>query len=407
MADFVQTPPPDPTIAAGLRSADDHLSLDVVADVDREVYQVRPNASPFTVMLNADEANLKRKFSHHYLYSWMTKTNYPDRVKAAATATAGATAVTLDTGQGDWLGTNQTVMNRRTGEIIYVVTTTTSAISVCVRGIGTGGVGQAIDIGDEFELLAPSYPDAAEIGTGRNVKEVSFSNYNQIVRWPFSFTGRGIETEFYSGDDVMNETKHHAITFAIQCEKANLFGKPHSRTHSGGETQTFMGGLDHFIQQNEWDVGNTEPSERAFVEWLSVVMKFGKGGYDTGSGRKYLYCPRQLLTMIEFWAKDRLKLVDGLKGALGLEVKSYLSTHGEIRLVADSILDAFGVAFLVDMNHVRSRPFKNRTTKLLKGRESNSLDGKSFEYFADIGLEVHGTGDGEPHAKIFGEALKS
>lgn len=407
MSDFVQTPPPNPTLTTDLRSADDHLALDIVADVDREVYQVRPNATPFTVLLNADEANLKRKVSTHYQYSWMTKTNYPDRIKAAAAATAGATTFTTDTGQADWLGTNQTIMNLRTGEIIYIVAAATSTVTTCVRGIGTGGVGVAIEAGDEFELLAPAYPDASEKGTGRNVKEVSFSNYNQIVRWPFEFSGRDIETEFYSGDDVMNETKHAAVTFAIQCEKANLFGKPHSRTHSNGKTQTWMGGLDHFIQQNEWDIGNTEPSERAFVEWLSVVMKFGKGGYDTGNARKYLYCPRQLLTIIEFWAKDRLKIVDKLKGALGLDVRSYLSTHGEIRLVADSILDKFGVAFLVDMNHVRSRPFRNRTSKLLKNREANSMDGKSYEYFADIGMEVHGTGDGEPHAKIFGEALKS
>lgn len=407
MSDFVQTPPPDPTLTTGMRSADSHLPLDIVADVDREVYQVRPNATPFTVLLNADEANLKRKFSHHYQYYWMSKSNFPDRIRAAAAATAGATSMTTDTGQADWLCTNQLIMNLRTGEIIYVIAAATSTVSSMVRGIGTGGVGQAIESGDEFELLAPAYPDAATIGTGRNVKEVSFTNYNQIVRLPFEFTGRGIETEFYSGDDVMNETKHAAVTFAIQCEKANLFGKPFSRTHSGGQTQTMMGGLDHFIQQNEWDIGNTEPSERAFVEWLSVVMKFGKGGYDTGNARKYLYCPRQLLTIIEFWAKDRLRLVDGLKGKLGLDVRSYLSTHGEIRLVADSILDKFGVAFLVDMNHVRSRPFKNRTSKLLKNREANSMDGKSYEYFADIGLEVHGTGDGEPHAKIFGEALKS
>lgn len=406
MADFVQNPPPNPTLTAGMRSADNHLALDIVADVDREVYQVRPNASPFTVLLNAEESNLKRKVSTHYLYYWMTKTNYPDSVKVSAAALADATAISLDTGQGDWLGTNQTLMCRRTNEIIYVSAATTSAFTA-VRGIGTGGVGQALEAGDELELLAPAYPDAAEKGTGHNVKEVSFSNYNQIVRWPFEFTGRDIETEFYSGDDVMNETKHAAVTFAIMCEKANLFGKPHTRTHSGGQTQTWMGGLDHFIQQNEWDIGNTEPSERAFVEWLSVVMKFGKGGYDNGNARKYLYCPRQLLTMIEFWAKDRLRIVDGLKSKLGLEVKEYVSTHGTVRLVPDSILDRFGVAFLVDMNHVRSRPFRNRTSKLLKNRESNSMDGKSFEYFVDMGLEVHGSGDGEPHAKISGEALKS
>lgn len=405
MPDFVQVPPPNPTITAGLRSADDHLALDIVADVDKEVYQVRPNANPFTVLLNADQANLKRRECTHYQYYWMTKTNYPDGIQLAAAADADDTSLTTEANQAGWAGTNQTAMNRRTGEIVYITAGSGATLTV-VRGIGTSGVGLEMEPGDVLELLAPAYPDAAEKGEGRNVKETSFSNYAQIVRWPFEFSGRDIQTEFYSGDDVMNETKHAAVTFAIQVEKANLFGKPHSRTHSNGKTQTWMGGLDHFIQQNEWDIGNTEPTERAFVEWLAVVMKFGKGGYDNGNSRKYLYCPRTLLTMIEFWAKDRLKLVGGLKGALGLEVKSYLSAHGEIRLVADSILDKFGVAFLVDMNHVRSRPFRGRTSKLLKGRESNSMDGKSYEYFVDTGLEVHGTGDGEPHAKIFGEALK-
>jgi hypothetical protein len=406
MSDFVQTPPPDPTITAGLRSADDHLSLDIVADVDREVYQVRPNANPFTVLLNAEQANMKRKECTHYQYHWLSKTNYPDSIKLAAAADADDTALTTESGQASWAGTNQTVMNRRTGEIMYVTAGSGTSLTV-VRGIGTSGVGLEMEIGDELELLAPAYPDAAEKGEGRNVKETSLSNYAQIVRWPFEFSGRDIQTEFYTGDDVMNETKHAATTFGIMVEKANLFGKPHSRTHSNGKTQTWMGGLDHFIQQNEWDLGNTEPTERAFVEWLSVVMRHGKGGFDYGNSRKYLYCPRTLLTIIEFWAKDRLRLVDGLKGALGLEVRSYQSAHGEIRLVPDSILDRFGVAFLVDMNHVRSRPFRGRTSKLLKGRESNSMDGKSYEYFVDTGLEVHGTGDGEPHAKIFGESLKS
>lgn len=407
MSDFVQTPPPDPTVTAGLRSADDHLALDIVADVDREVYQVRPNASPFTVLLNADEANLKRKVSHHYLYSWLSKTNYPDVVRTDATGMdADDTALGLETGQGDWLGTNQTLRNLRTNEIVWVSAATTSAATI-VRGIGSGGVGQIVNAGDEWELMAPAYPDASEKGTGHNVKETSLSNYNQIVRWPFEFSGRDLSTEFYSGDDVMNETKHAAVTFAIMVERANLFGKPHTRTHSNGKTQTWMGGLDHFIQQNEWDIGNTEPTERAFVEWLAVVMKFGKGGYDTGKAKKYLYCPRQLLTIIEFWAKNRLHINDKLKGALGLEVKEYVTAHGTIELVPDSILDKHGIAFLVDQNHVRSRPFNERTSKLLKNRESNSMDGKSYEYFVDTGLEVHGAGDGEPHAKIFGEALKS
>jgi hypothetical protein len=67
----------------------------------------------------------------------------------------------------------------------------------------------------------------------------------------------------------------------------------------------------------------------------------------------------------------------------------------------------FGEAYLADMNHIRKVFFKNRRYKLLKDQEANDIDGKAFQLFVDVSLQVEGSGDGEPHAKIFGEALKS
>lgn len=409
MPDFTTVPAPDPTVNTGYRSPDQALALNVVAQVDKSIYWVRPTATPFITMLGAEEAKLKPKDVGYYIHNWMTKAPYPDRVVMAATATAGDTSLTLNTNHGNWVQDNQTLMNLRTGEVLLALATSASAISTAVRGINNAGTGVEMEIGDELLLMAPGYPDASGMGTAHNVQERSFSNRCQIIKHPIQFSGRDIETEFYTGDEISNETKHNTVTFKTQVERTLLKGANYERTHSNGKIQSFCGGLDYFIQQNEWDIGSTEPSERAFVEWLSVVMKFGKGGYLHGNSRKILFCPTQLLTIIEFWAKDRLRILDSFKSKLGLVVMEYVTTHaaGGLRLVHDPALDMFGEAYLVDMNHVRKVFHKGRRYKVLRDQEANDIDGKALQLFVDVSLQVEGSGDGEPHAKIFGEALRS
>lgn len=406
MPDFVPTPGADVSLTTGYRSTDQHLALDVKVDISSMIYKVMPEATPFITMLGSAEAPKKVQTVHNYVHNWLQKGAYPNTVRVAAAATAGATSITLDTNHGNRLGDNMVVRCRRTGETIYVITATASAISSCVRAVGDDS-GVALLEGDELVLQAPSYPDASRMGTARSVVETSASNYLQIMRWPVQFSGRDIETAFYSGDDMENETRHNVITYMMLVERAFIFGKPYERTNANGKIQSFMGGLRHFITQNEWDLGNTEPTERAFVEFLEYAMRYGKGGRWYGRGVKYLYCPAVLMTIIEFWAKNRLQVLPEFKEKLGLTVKEYESTQGKVRLINDPILDPEGMAFLVDMDHVNTLQFANRGYKIVRNREDNDMDGKALELFADLGLKSEGVGDGEPHAVIYGESLKS
>jgi hypothetical protein len=379
---------PIPSIVTGIRDPGSTVAQRIIADVQDEILLYMPSAAPLTTLSGMMR---KKRETTQYAFDWLEKDEFPRSVtNTTVDAVGNVTTVAVTAGQGVRVAPNFVLRNRTTGEQMLVTAVATDSLTV-VRGIGNGGVGLAIANGQILDFLRAVYPDGAGIGTMKSIKEDRKFNYTEIVRTPFGFTGRQMNTDMYGGKDPMTEKKWHGIEHAKSLENSMFFGKRHTQNAASGMIQSFTGGLESFIATNVWDLAGLNLTERAFVEFLEFGMKWGRGGSNErgGDATKYLFASRSWLTEIEFFAKPRIQYRP-IDKRIGLKAGFYDTTHGTVVLVMTPILDGAHAdkAFLVDMNHIRYAYHQGRDTKLLDNRQANDIDGESFEYMTDFGAQI-------------------
>jgi hypothetical protein len=385
MPAFEPNPRTEPTIVQGARGPESHVTQRVVMDMKDTILLYQPTVTPFmtvTAKIKGKRKAFNRKFE------WLEKDFKPRSIEDTAGIAADGVTLTVSATDGDKLAANDVIKNLRTGDIALVTAESAGTVTI-VRDIG--GTGQVGNAGDTWIILGSSYPDYSTIGSFVSITEYPNYNYTQIFRTPFGFTGRDLVTELYGGNDKMTETKWQGIEHKKSIEYSLLFGKRHVIAASGStHERTFTGGLEWAVKSNVWDVSGVTLGERAFDEFLEEGLRWGKGGRQQGgTATKYLFCSSRWLTEINGWAKNKLEY-RVLDKSIGFTAKVYNSPHGDVMLLPDVLLDEYhpDMAFLVDVNHVDYAYLRQRDTKLLTGREANDLDGESYEYFSDVGLQV-------------------
>ena len=382
-----------PTVVAGERAPETTQSVRLIADVRDEILLYMPSANPLTTItgkLRKSREVTQAKFDV------LTKDQYPRKVTLAAAATAVATSLTVQAGEGARVPLRGVYRNLNTGEQVLVTNVVTDTLTV-IRGIGGGA--QDMAAGDALIFLRAVFADGAGKGSLKSVKEDTDYNYTEIIKTTYGFTGRQMNTSFYGGRDPMTERKWQGIEHAKSLEYMMLLGKRHLISGSSPQ-ETFSGGVDYFITTNEWDVSDITVNERAFVEMLEHAMKWGDGGNLSGSRTKYLFHSARWGTTIEFFAKDKIQY-RALEPVAGLALNKYVTAHGTVILVPTPILDEFHPdrAYLLDLNHIRKVNHQGRNTKLVKNIQANDIDGEEELYISDVGAEVTLEAS---HTRIFG-----
>jgi hypothetical protein len=396
MAEFNPAARTAPTLVTGTRGPENQNTARVVVDMEDEILLYQPEATP---LLTLTGRMRKKREAVNPRFDWLEKDEFPRSLEVTAAADSDDTAISVVAGQEARVFTGAVVINLRTGENILVNATPTSgSLGTVVRGIGGGAAD--IVVGDQLLYAFSAYEDGAGIGALKSIQEFNEYNYTQIIRTPFGFTGRDLQTELYGGRDEMTETKWQAIEHKKSIEYAMGFGKRDTRT--GTHQQTFTKGVDNFIVTNRWNVEGVALTERAFVDFLEVGMKWGRGGNQNGSGTKYLLASSRWLTEINSWVGDRLRYKP-LDEKIGFSAMEYASPHGNVELLRWPLLDYFHPdrAFLLDFNHIRYVYLRGRDTKLFVDRQANDVDGKTNEYLSDCGVQ---TNFEHAHAALFGLA---
>lgn len=385
MTDFQANPRTPATMVSGTRGPENVVSQRVIADVQDEIALYMPSASP---LMSLTSKLRKKRQATQYRFDWLEKDEYPRQVALSAAVAAGNTSLVLNAGEGARIAPNYVLLNVRTRESFLVTVVATDTLTVVSL---TSGAASSVDqnAGDALVFTRAVYEDGVGIGTLKSIQEVDQFNYCEIIRTPFGFTGRQMNTDLYGGRDPVTEKKFFGIEHAKSIEKALMFGRRFSRTGASGHIQSFMGGVEFFISSNIWNLNGNVPSERAFVEFLEEGMRWGRGGNQDGSGTKYLFASSRWVTELEFWAKDKLQY-RVLDEQLGLKAMEYVSAHGRVMILKDPILDYNhpDMALLLDLNHLRYVAHQGRDTKLLDNRQANDSDTEQFEYFSDISLQV-------------------
>lgn len=382
MADFNPNERTAPTMISTVRGHEQLNSARVVVDMEDQILLYQPEATP---LMTLTAKMRKKRQAVNPRFDWLEKDEYPRGLDVTAAQDSDDTSISVVAGQEARVYAGAVVINLRTGENILVGGTSSGTLSSLTRGIGGGA--SDIQIGDKLLFGFNAFEDGAGLGGLRSIQEFNFYNYTQIVRTAFGFTGRDLQVELYGGRDEMTETKWQAIEHKKSIEYAMAFGKRHLIT--GTHQQTFTDGIDSRIVTNRWNVAGTALSERAFVEFLEVGMKWGKGGNQNGSGTKYLLCSSRWLTEINSWVGDRLRY-KVLDDSIGFSAQEFNSPHGNVELIRWPLLDYFHPdrAYLLDLNHIRYVYLRGRDTKLLYDRQANDIDGKTNEYFSDVGAQT-------------------
>lgn len=399
MAEFNPNSRTAPTVVTqSLRGPENLNSARVVVDMQDQILLYQPEATP---LLTLTGKMRKKRQAHQYRYDWLEKDEYPRGITVGTAADGDdATLTAASATEAAYAVAGSVLINTRTGECVLVGTTPSSTSIAVTRGIGGGAAN--MEVGDTLLVAFNSQEDGAGLADERSIQEFNYYNYTQIIRTPFGFTGRDLQTELYGGRDEMTETKWQAIEHKKSIEYMMGFGKRHLDT-SGTHYRSFSGGLDEKVVTNRWNVAGVELTERSFVEFLEVAMKWGKGGNQNGSGTKYMLCSSAWLTEINGWVGDRLRY-KVLDDSIGFAAQEFNSPHGNVELIRWPLLDYFHPdrAFLIDMNHIRYVYFRGRDTKLLYDRQDNDVDGRINEYMSDVGAQV----DFEhSHAALFGLGL--
>lgn len=396
MAEFNPAPRTAPTMVTSTRGPENQNTARVVVDMEDEILLYQPEATP---LLTLTGKMRRKREAVNYRFEYLEKDEMPRSLEVTAAADSNDTAISVVAGEETRVGIGSVVINLRTGENILVNALPTSgSLGTVVRGIGGGAAN--IEVGDVLLAAFNAYEDGAGLGPLKSIQEFNYYNFTQIIRTPFGFTGRDLQTELYGGRDEMTETKWQAIEHKKSIEYAMGFGKRHTRT--GTHIQTFTGGVDSWITTNRWNVEGVSLTERAFVDFLEVAMKWGKGGNQNGSGTKYLLASSRWLTEINAWVGDRLRYKP-LDESIGFSAMEYASPHGNVELLRWPLLDYFHPdrAFLLDLNHIRYVYLRGRDTKLFVDRQANDIDGKTNEYISDVGVQVNFE---HAHAALFGLA---
>lgn len=384
-----------PSTVVGSRGPENAASGNIIPDVQPGLVRYVNKVSPFTTLTMGSQAPEKRNTTN-YNFKWLEKDYLPPFIELAASATAGATTVTVATDH--WKRTSNGFIFRHpvSKERIRVSADPTTTTVTVTRAWG-GTTATSYVSGDRFYLAGLAYEDGQDTPRALHTIEVLKDGNTQIFRTALKLTGRSLNTDFYGGDDWENEKLEKKLEHMRAIELAGLYGVKDSQTGTE-HLITTTDGLESKIASNVWALNLADVSWALVCDFAITGMRWGKGGYYNGGTReKYMFCPAVLLNKFAEVFHDKVWNSNGEKEVIeGVTVRKIVTPMGDINLIHDPLLDEISAiqggttadAFLVDINHVLCRVHQGRDTKLLDNRQGNGLDARIAEYFSDLGFQI-------------------
>lgn len=347
-----------------------------VVDMAKEIALLEPNAAPLTVLLKQVEG--KKKEAINPKFNWIEDELAPrwDAVNYTTGYTAGATSIAVD--NGAYFRAGDVIKNATSGEQMLVTAVSTNTLTV-TRGWGSTSAATAAD-DDVITILSNASEEGSTSPTSKTTKEVTKTNYTQIIKTPFEVTNTEDASEMYGGKDITYLQKKAGIEHKKDIERVFLFGEPKEDT-TGSKPRRFTGGLNYFISTNRQDAGGTL-TEAEFETFCRSVFRYG-------ASKKVLLASPILISAINTWANGKLNTVPSDK-TYGIDVKEYLTGHGTLLIVKHNLLEQSyaGYGFAIDMDNIKIRPLRGRDTTLKTNIQAADSDTRKDQYLTETGLQV-------------------
>lgn len=255
-----------------------------------------------------------------------------------------------------------------------------------------------------------------DISTSIYNTPLSFTNYMQIFKSPFSISGTALKTSVKYDDTgaYKDLAKEVSVFHMIEMEKAFLFGDrsgPYADPDSGLPTYT-TGGIIWHLKQWESATGgynttaatlDTDDNKRIIENSGGALTEAAYDGYlerafritNNTANEKLVLCGSGFLSVINQMYKSKTNLTSDLplQDTYGMNVVKHVTPFGTIFYKTHPLFSQnpnlrYNALFL-DVHNLVYRYIQGRDTELLKGREPNDADYRKDEWLTECGLEVH------------------
>ncbi len=244
------------------------------------------------------------------------------------------------------------------------------------------------------------------------VTPTPITNYTQIFRTPFQFTGTVLKTgmKFDKTGPYRDKAKDATIQHAEEMEKAYLFGRKSLYTGGSGLPMRTTGGVLWYLSQ--WEAGTTYGNTAATLDTddnkriisnvagslsLTQLNGFMERLFRVTSNRaqeKLVLCGSGFLAALNdmFVGKGILKINQDAKETFGWDIVSHLLPWGTVHYKTHPLFTQNPSlrysALYLDVWNLIYRYMDGRDTTLLKWRQPNNADYREDEWFGEAGLEL-------------------
>ena len=386
-----------PTVLSGMVDTEDVLTDERVIDMSERMYRLQPDEQQFRTMLG----QLGSKETVREKINWLEDEYRPRISSLAASATNVLTTLTVTTGDGtNVFRINDLVRVMETGEAMLVSATAANTITV-TRGIG-GVTAASATSAAKLLVVGNASPQGAGSGTAMVVKRALGYNFTQIQRDVFSFSRTQTGIELYGGREPGKELIKKAVEHGRALESTMFWGARAQDTAATPGPSGKCGGAVEYISTNVTTAA-TATTPTAFDTFLEAPLGYGS------KTNKVFFCGPIVGRVLSQMLRSAWQPATVDERKYGAKVDAYISgAYGwNIPVIVkrewaefDKTGTNYGTwGFLIDMDYVRFRPFRDANTHVRRNIQEPSADAETHEYLTEYSLEF---ADEKCHAIIKG-----
>lgn len=381
---------PDPVVGAA--GSESHTAEEIVREVRDVIYRVAGDARLAKFL-----AAMPKKRVTNPKVEWNQRREPQTNTKSASAETAGATSVDL---QGtDYLNFQKEdlLQIQRTGEMVRVTETPTTATVAIERGIGS--TAQAILVGDEIVRISNAWEEGDSIPQGVATKSDPLFNNTQIIKEVFEVTNTAMVTRMYGGTIWQKHQADAMFRHLHAIERALIFSYRTNVTGANGKPKRTMRGLIHYMTGNAVNLDNRTFNKRAtrgiFENIIAPMAWRFNDGMSVGIRPNALmcFCSKAWLSAIQAIARDAGEFQrDPASETFGFRIMAWDTVFGTFKFVEHPMFTGErwgGLMLIVNMNQLRYCFLAGRDTFVKPNVQLRKEDLRQDLILTECSVEAH------------------
>lgn len=321
-------------------------------------------------------------------YNWFEK-----GLPAQTLTMAGAQATTTDVvllltaagGLNKRVKPGHVLLNGSTGEIVWVVDSSTVDQITVDRAQGSVAA-TAIGASDVWLVIGSAHSEGSGVPEAVSYDPSTVYNYTQIFRNSLEITNTAVATKIrYADGQYLKEARRETLEeHAIEMERAFLFGSRKEDTSGSQPTRT-TGGFSDFVTTNVVDFGGVVSIDD-FEDFLEDV-------FEDGSTEKLCLLGNRALNTLNKIARSNYTVqATPETSTYGMKMVEWITPFGSLQMKQHPLLSKDGYedwGFVIDVSKIKYRYLRGRDTSYREQVQNPGDDSIKNEFLTECGLELN------------------